>query len=47
MLFGLGCCAIELMQTGGARADIDRFGAVLRATTSQSDLMIVARHVDL
>ena len=28
MLFGLACCAIELMQTGGPRADLDRFGAV-------------------
>ena len=26
LLFGLACCAIELMQTGGPRADIDRFG---------------------
>ena len=32
MLFGLACCAIELMQTGGPRADLDRFGAVPRAT---------------
>ena len=24
MLFGLACCAIELMQTGGPRADLDR-----------------------
>ena len=42
MLFGLACCAIELMQTGGPRADVDRFGAVPRATPRQSDLMIVA-----
>ena len=42
MLFGLACCAIELMQTGGPRADLDRFGAVPRATPRQSDLMIVA-----
>ena len=27
MLFGLACCAIELMQTGGPRADVDRFGS--------------------
>ena len=40
MLFGLACCAIELMQTGGPRAD--RVGAVPRATPRQSDLMIVA-----
>lgn len=42
LLFGLACCAIEMMQTGGPRADLDRFGAVFRATPRQSDLMIVA-----
>ncbi|MCB0307766.1 MAG: NADH-quinone oxidoreductase subunit B [Bdellovibrionales bacterium] len=42
LLFGLACCAIELMQTGGPRADIDRFGAIPRATPRQADLMIVA-----
>ena len=26
MLFGLACCAIELMQTGGPRGDFERFG---------------------
>jgi len=30
------------MQTGGPRSDLDRFGAVFRATPRQSDLMIVA-----
>jgi NADH-quinone oxidoreductase subunit B len=42
LLFGLACCGIELMQTGGPRADIDRFRSVPRATPRQSDLMIVA-----
>jgi NADH-quinone oxidoreductase subunit B len=42
MLFGLACCAIEMMQTGGPRSDLDRFGAVPRASPRQSDLMIVA-----
>jgi len=42
LLFGLACCGIELMQTGGPRADVDRFGAVFRATPRQADLMIVA-----
>ena len=42
MLFGLACCAIELMQTGGPRADLDRFGSVPRASPRQSDLIIVA-----
>ncbi len=42
LLFGLACCGIELMQTGGPRADLDRFGSVPRASPRQSDLMIVA-----
>lgn len=42
LLFGLACCGIELMQTGGPRSDLDRFGAVFRATPRQADLMIVA-----
>jgi len=42
MLFGLACCAIEMMQTGGPRADLDRFGSVPRPTPRQSDLMFVA-----
>ena len=40
--FGLACCAIEMMQPGGPRADLDRFGSVFRATPRQSDMMIVA-----
>jgi NADH-quinone oxidoreductase subunit B len=32
MLFGLACCAIEMMQTGGPRSDLDRFGMAPRAT---------------
>ena len=42
MLFGLACCAIEMMQTGGPRPDLDRFGAVPRATPRVSDLIIVS-----
>ena len=42
LLFGLACCGIELMQTGGPRADLDRFNAVYRASPRQADLMIVA-----
>jgi hypothetical protein len=32
MLFGLACCAIELTQTGGPRADIDRSRALRRVS---------------
>jgi NADH-quinone oxidoreductase subunit B len=42
MMYGLACCAIEMMQTGGPRADLDRFGTVFRATPRQSDLIIIA-----
>ena len=42
LLFGLACCGIELMQTGGPRSDLDRFGFVFRASPRQSDLMVVA-----
>ena len=44
--FGLACCAIEMMATGGPRFDISRFGMeVFRASPRQSDLMIVAGRV--
>jgi NADH-quinone oxidoreductase subunit B len=42
MPFGTACCAIEMMQTGGPRSDLDRFGAVPRATPRASDLIIVS-----
>jgi NADH-quinone oxidoreductase subunit B len=42
LLFGLACCSIELMQTGGPRSDLDRLGSVPRASPRQSDLMVVA-----
>ena len=42
LLFGLACCGIELIQTGGPRADLMRFGAIPRASPRQADFMIVA-----
>ena len=42
LLFGLACCAIELMQTGGPRYDWDRLGMIPRPTPRQADLMVVA-----
>lgn len=43
LTFGLACCAIEMMATVGARADLSRFGAeVFRASPRQADLMIVS-----
>jgi len=42
-LFGLACCAIEMMAMSAPRWDIARFGSeVFRASPRQSDLMIVA-----
>ncbi|NDJ62704.1 MAG: NADH-quinone oxidoreductase subunit B [Chloroflexi bacterium] len=43
MLFGLACCAIEMIATAASRYDTARFGMeVMRATPRQSDLMIVS-----
>ncbi len=42
MTFGIACCAIEMMATGGPKYDFDRFGMVPRGSPRQSDLMIVA-----
>ncbi|WVX81275.1 NADH-quinone oxidoreductase subunit B family protein [Niallia oryzisoli] len=40
--FGLACCAIEMMGTGGAHYDFDRFGVIFRASPRHADVMIVA-----
>jgi len=40
--FGLACCAIEMMATGAAHYDLDRFGIIFRASPRQSDVMIIA-----
>ena len=46
MLFGLACCAIEMMVAQSARYDMSRFGMeLMRASPRQSDLMIVAGRV--
>src|SRR5256885_12200191 len=41
--FGLACCAIEMMASGGPRYDLARFGLeVFRASPRQAGLLIVA-----
>lgn len=42
LTFGLACCAIEMMATGGAHWDFDRFGVLFRASPRHADCMIVA-----
>jgi len=42
LTFGLACCAIEMMATGAARFDLDRFGVLFRASPRQADVIIVA-----
>ncbi len=46
MLFGLACCAIEMMGAQASNYDMSRFGMeLMRASPRQSDLMIVAGRV--
>lgn len=43
LLFGLACCAIEMIATAASRWDLSRFGMeVMRPSPRQSDLMIVS-----
>jgi NADH-quinone oxidoreductase subunit B len=46
VLFGLACCAIEMMASQAANYDMSRFGMeLMRASPRQSDLMFVAGRV--
>ena len=46
LLFGLACCAIEMMGAQGSNYDLSRFGMEInRASPRQADLMIVAGRV--
>jgi NADH-quinone oxidoreductase subunit B len=47
LLFGLACCAIEMMAAGGPRYDLDRFGIFHRGSPRQCDLMFVAGTITL
>ena len=47
-LYGLACCAIEMMGTGAARYDMARFGCeVFRASPRQADLLILSGRVSI
>jgi len=46
MLFGLACCAIEMMAAQASHFDMSRFGMeLMRPSPRQADLMIVAGRV--
>ncbi len=46
VMFGLACCAIEMMATSASRFDLARFGSELfRPSPRQADLMIVSGRV--
>jgi len=43
MMFGLACCAIEMICTAASRYDLSRFGMeVMRPSARQADMMIVS-----
>jgi NADH-quinone oxidoreductase subunit B len=43
LMFGLACCAIEMVSAAASRYDISRFGMeIMRASPRQADLMIVS-----
>ena len=43
LLFGLACCALEMMHAQASRVDMSRFGMeLMRPSPRQSDLLIVA-----
>ncbi len=43
LMFGLACCAIEMIATAASRYDLARFGMeIMRPSPRQSDLMIVS-----
>ncbi|MFQ5595377.1 MAG: NADH-quinone oxidoreductase subunit B [Anaerolineae bacterium] len=48
LMYGLACCAIEMMHAQASRHDMSRFGMeLMRPSPRQSDLMIVAGRVSV
>lgn len=46
LMYGIACCAVEMMHAAGPVYDFDRFGVFHRGTPRQSDVMIVAGTVN-
>src|SRR4030042_6786972 len=43
LMFGLACCAIEMICTAASRYDFSRFGMeIMRPSPRQADLMIIS-----
>jgi NADH-quinone oxidoreductase subunit B len=42
LTFATACCGIEMMGTGAAHYDLDRFGIIFRASPRQADCIIIA-----
>ncbi|KAJ3645895.1 hypothetical protein Zmor_023517 [Zophobas morio] len=42
LMFGLACCALEMMHAAAPRYDLDRFGSLFRASPRQTDVIIVS-----
>ncbi len=47
LTFGTACCAIEMMTSGSARYDTERYGIFYRNSPRQADCMIVAGTINL
>ncbi len=47
MMFGTACCFMEFMAAYGPRFDLERLGAIPRATPRQADLMITAGTISM
>ncbi len=45
--FGLACCAIEMIAAAQPRHDLERFGAMPRASPRQADVILVSGTVTL
>ncbi|MCL6580622.1 MAG: NADH-quinone oxidoreductase subunit B [Firmicutes bacterium] len=46
LVFGIACCAIEMMAIGASKYDLDRFGSLLRASPRQADFMFISGTVN-